>query len=61
MDFDKFIKGLAERAMQEGLVDTDDIKSLCESVSKDAYGKGYKQGHNEGYTQAVADIERERN
>ena len=59
MDFESFVNRLANRAMQEGLVGIDDIKSLCASVSKDAYTKGYNEGCNEGYTKAVADIEKQ--
>jgi len=55
MDFESFVNRLANRAMEEGLVGIDDIKSLCASVSKDAYTKGC----NEGYTKAVADIEKQ--
>ena len=60
MDFESFVNRLANRAMQEGLVGIDDIKSLCASASKDAYTKGYNEGYNEGYTQAVSDIDKEK-
>lgn len=57
--FDTWLRRVANQALWEGLFDVDDVENLYTNVKEAAYQQGYKQGHDDGYAQAVADISKE--
>ncbi len=55
--FNDWLKKTVGDALKEGIVDFYDIKDFYDKVSKISYDNGYKHGKNDGYIEAVKDVE----
>jgi hypothetical protein len=55
--FGNWLKRVVCDALREGSVNLYDIKDLYDDVSKISYDNGYKHGKNDGYLEAVKDVE----
>ena len=58
--FGNWLKGIVSDALREGIVDLHEIKDLYDVVSKVSYDNGYKHGKNDGYLEAVKNMEMEK-